>query len=156
MQIGSGTRADGIGHAEPSASPAGGSLLRTKPLRSGIPGSLLLIGTLTISLSLALVAALAVSRGHGGDSPQSAYPVSELTVVDARAGVRVRQTPGSDGATLGALKTGAQVRIVDGPESVEGEQWVKVSWRSGRLQGWFPLRYLERIGPLDWNPWLAA
>ena len=156
MQIVSGTRADGIGGAEPPRSPAGGPHPRAKILHSGIPGSLLLVGTLAISLALALVAALAVSRGHGGDSPQSAYPVSELTVVEARAGVRVRQTPGPGGWTLGALRTGAQVRIVDGPESVEGEQWVKVSWRGGRLQGWFPLRYLQRIGPLDWNPGLAA
>ncbi|MEE8240686.1 MAG: SH3 domain-containing protein [Nitrospirales bacterium] len=86
----------------------------------------------------------------------SSVPGLEATVVDAFGGVRVSEAPGSDGATLGALKTGAQVRIVDGPESVEGEQWVKVSWRAGRLQGWFSMRYLQRIGPLDWNPGLTA
>ncbi len=144
MQIVSGTRADGIGGAEPSPPPAGGSLLRTKSLRSGISGSLLLVGTVAISLSLALVAALAVSRGHGGDSPQSAYPVSELTVVDARAGVRVTQTPGPGGWTLGALKTGAKVQIVEGPMTVNGEQWVRVFWERGRLKGWLPFKHLHR------------
>lgn len=144
MQIVSGIRADGIGGAEPAASPAGGSLLRGKSRRSGISGSLLLVGTLAISLSLALVAALAVSRGHGGDSPQPAYPVSELTVVDARAGVRIRQTPGPGGWTLGALKTGAKVQIVDGPMRVDGEQWVRVCWERGSLKGWLPFKYLHR------------
>lgn len=76
--------------------------------------------------------------------------------MNAFGGVRVRETPGADGATLGVLNAGAQVRIVDGPESVEGEHWVKVSWRGGSLEGWLPLRYLQRIGPLDWNPELAA
>ncbi len=144
MQIVSGTRADGIGRAELPPSPAGGSLLRAKTLGSGIPGSLLLVGTLAISLSLALVATLVVSRGHGGDSPQSAYPVSELTVVDAWAGVRVRQTPGPGGWTLGALKTGAKVQIVEGPMSVDGEQWVRVCWEHGSLKGWLPFKYLHR------------
>ena len=144
MQIDSGTRADGIGDAEPSPSPAGGSPLRGKSIRSGISGSLLLVGALAISLSLALVAALAVSRGHGGDSLQSAHPVSELTVVDARAGVRVRQTPGPGGWTLGALKTGAKVQIVEGPMRVDGEQWVRVCWQRGSLKGWLPFKYLHR------------
>ena len=144
MQIVSGTRADGIGGAGPSPSPAGGSLLRAESLRSRISGSLLLVGTLAISLSIALVAALAVSPRHGGDSPQSAYPISELTVVDARAGVRVTQTPGPGGWTLGALKTGAKVQIVEGPMTVDGEQWVRVFWERGSLKGWLPFKYLHR------------
>ncbi len=143
MQIVSGTRAEGIGRAEPAASPAGGSLLRAESLRSRISGSLLLVGTLAISLSLVLFAAIAVSRGHGGDSAQSAYPASEVTVVDAWAGVRVRQTPGPGGWTLGALKTGAKVQIVEGPMSVDGQQWVRVDWQGGRLKGWLPFKYLH-------------
>jgi len=103
-------------------------------------------------LSLAVAVSLVVRHSPGGDSVESWVPGSEAMVVDAFAGVRVREAPGYDGATLGALKTGGQVRIVDGPESVEGEQWVKVSWRDGRLLGWVPLRYLQRIGPQDWNP----
>jgi hypothetical protein len=144
MHIVPGTREDGIGRAEPPPSPVGGSLLRAKSLRSGIPGSLLLVGTLAILLSLALVAALTVSRGHGGDSAQSAYPVSEVPVVDAWAGVRVRQIPGPGGWTLGVLKTGAKVQIVEGPVSVDGEQWVRVYWEHGRLKGWLPFKYLHR------------
>ncbi len=143
MQIVSGTRADGIGRAEPPPSPAGGSLLRAKILRSGIPGSLLFVSTLAISLSLVLFAAIAVSRGHRGDSPQSAYPASEVTVVDAWAGVRIRQTPGPGGSTLGALKTGAKVQIVEGPFSVDGAQWVRVDWQRGRMKCWLPFKYLH-------------
>jgi len=143
-------------HAELPASAAVGSLPEGAPLRSRIPRFFVLMTVLAMFLSLAVAVSLVVRHSPGGESLESSAPGPEATVVDAFAGVRVREAPGSDGATLGALKTGAQVRIVDGPESVEGEQWVKVSWRDGRLQGWFPLRYLQRIGPLDWNPGLAV
>ncbi len=156
MQIVSGTRADGIGRAELPPSAAGGSPLEESLLRSPIPRFFAMTIVLAMSLSLAVAASHIVRHRSGGESLESSVPRPEATVVDAGAGVRVRQTPGPGGWTLGALKTGAQVRIVDGPESVEGEQWVKVSWRGGRLQGWFPLRYLQRIGPLDWNPGQAA
>jgi multisubunit Na+/H+ antiporter MnhC subunit len=143
-------------HAELPASAAGGSLKQGTLLRSPIPRFFVLTTVLAMFLSLAVALSLVVRHSPGEESLESSAPGSEATVVDASAGVRVRETPGADGATLGALKTGAQVRIVDGPESVEGEQWVKVSWQGGRLEGWFPLRYLQRIGPLDWNPGLAA
>jgi len=143
-------------HAELAASAAVGSPSEGSLLRSPIPRFFVMTTVLVMSLSLAVAVSLVVRHSLGGESLESSAPGSEATVVDAFGGVRVRETPGADGATLGALKTGAQVRIVDGPESVEGEQWVKVSWRDGRLLGWFPLRYLQRIGPLDWNPGLAG
>jgi hypothetical protein len=143
-------------HTELAASAAVDSLSEGPLVRSPIPWFLVLTTVLAMSLSLAVAASLVLRHSLGGESLESSAPGSEATVVDAFGGVRVREIPGLDGATLGALKTGAQVRIVDGPESVEGEQWVKVSWRGGRLQGWLPLRYLQRIGPLDWNPGLAA
>jgi hypothetical protein len=111
---------------------------------------------LVMSLSLAVAASLVVRHSLGGESLESSAPGSEATVVDAIGGVRVRETPGVDGATLGALKTGAQVRILDDLESGEGEQWVKISWRGGRMEGWLPLRYLQEIGLLDWNPGLVS
>ncbi len=55
----------------------------------------------------------------GSAPPTPSAPVSEVTVVDAWAGVRVRQTPGPGGWTLGALKTGAKVQIVEGPMRVD-------------------------------------
>ncbi len=150
------TTALACGHrAELAASAAVDSLQEGGPLRSPVPLFFVMATALAMSLSLAVVASLVVRHSSGGESLESSAPGSEATVVDAFRGVRVREIPGADGATLGALKTGAQVRIVDGAESVAGEQWIKVSWRGGRLQGWFPLRYLQEIGPLDWNPGLV-
>jgi hypothetical protein len=125
------------------------------PLRSPISRFFVITTVLVMSLSLAVAVSLVLTNGSGGESLESSSPGWEATVVDAFGGVRVRETPGDDGATVGVLKTGAQVRMIDGPESVAGEQWVKVSWGDGRLLGWFPVRHLQTIGPLDWNPWLA-
>jgi hypothetical protein len=139
-----------------AASAAVGSLQEGSLLRSPIPRFFVMTTVLVMSLSLAVAASLVVRHSLGGESLESSAPGSEATVVDAIGGVRVRETPGVDGATLGALKTGAQVRILDDLESVEGEQWVKISWRGGRMEGWLPLRYLQEIGLLDWNPGLVS
>ena len=141
--------------AELAASAAVGSLQEGAPLRSPIPRFFIITTVLVMSLSLAVAVSLVLRHSSGGESLESSAPGLEATVADAFGGVRVRETPGADGATLGALKTGAQVRILDDLESVEGEQWVKISWRGGRMEGWLPLRYLEKIGPLDWNPGLV-
>lgn len=69
-------------------------------------------------------------------------------VVGASEGVRVRAAPAADAKTLGALRTGDLVRVVDGPLDVAGQRWVKVLWVNGDLEvdndlvGWMPFNYI--------------
>ena len=107
-----------------------------------------LAGVSTLFLSMSL--AMAPSSGPGEESalPQRWARGSEAAIVNTFAGVRIRATPAKDGWTLGALKTGEPVRIMEGPIKAEGELWIKVSWKDGRLKGWLPLRYLEPVGLL--------
>ncbi len=113
--------------------------------RTGRPALPLLVGVVAILVCLAVAVSLITRYGAEEGSFQSSAPTWEATVVYADAGVRVRETPGPEGATLGALRTGERVRILEGLESIEGKEWVKVSWLGGRLLGWFPLRYLQGI-----------
>lgn len=64
-------------------------------------------------------------------------------IVDAYAGVRVRETPSEAGRTLGAIIAGDTVRVLAEPQMVNGEMWVRVSWQQGELEGWIPVRFVK-------------
>ncbi|MDP2673433.1 MAG: SH3 domain-containing protein [Dehalococcoidia bacterium] len=103
-----------------------------------------LLGLVIFGLVTSLATVGTVVHENEGPEWQLRWtPGTEAVIVDAWGGVRIRATPGLEGRTIGALKTGEPVRILEGPESVAGEQWVKVSWSDGSLAGWLPLRYVE-------------
>lgn len=107
-----------------------------------VPRALLGLVILGLLTSLATVATVVHENEDPAWQPRWA-PGTEAVIVDAWGGVRIRATPGLEGRTIGALKTGEPVRILEGPENLAGERWLKVSWLDGSLAGWLPLRYVE-------------
>ncbi|MGN6483530.1 MAG: SH3 domain-containing protein [Thermomicrobiales bacterium] len=57
-------------------------------------------------------------------------------------GVRLRDQPGTEGAVLEELETGASVTIVDGPRTADGETWWEVETGDGTT-GWIVADYLR-------------
>lgn len=108
-----------------------------------VPRALLGLVILGLLISLATVATV-VHENEGPAWQPRWVSGTEGVIMDAWGGVRIRATPGLEGRTIGALKTGEPVRILEGPENVAGERWLKISWLDGNLAGWLPLRYFDQ------------
>ena len=90
-------------------------------------------------------------------------------VVSTVEGLRLREEPGLDGASIGMLRLGFEGTVVDGPRAVDGYEWVHVAWPglpagSGCATGPDADGYLSFCGASGWvatadregNAWLAA
>lgn len=93
----------------------------------------------------ATTTASASSANPGGASatPPAGVPLAVGgTAETIDTGVRLRDAPGTEGAILEELDTGARVTIVDGPKTVDGETWWEVKTGDGAT-GWVVADYLR-------------
>lgn len=59
------------------------------------------------------------------------------------AALNARATPGGSGQIVGKFRSGATFQIIDGPQSIDGDIWWKVS--GGTIEGWCAAEYLARV-----------
>ena len=92
------------------------------------------------------------TRTHGdGPPPRHDRPATPAaaaslaigqTAVTTDSGVRLRDEPGTDGTVLDELPTGANLQLLDGPTSLDGQTWWKVKTDDGEI-GWVVAEYLR-------------